>query len=137
MLWEHLDGWMVSRAAGLASERGVLPTLACVACLSVGVLLAQVWECLLKGKKTWRGAAHNGHVCFANECFQWHRPLLLTACCAVLCSCRSCVCWAGGGYVGVRKVVRLLEHGDTAKRQVDAAIDANAAMLNLRVCIMR
>jgi hypothetical protein len=39
--------------------------------------------------------------------------------------------------VGVRKVVRLLEHGDTAKRQVDAAIDANAAMLNLRVCIMR
>lgn len=43
----------------------------------------------------------------------------------------------GGGYVGVRRVVRLLEHGDFAKRQVDAAIDANAAMLNLRVCIMR
>lgn len=43
----------------------------------------------------------------------------------------------GGGYVGVRRVVRLLEHGDQAKRQVDAAIDANAAMLNLRVCIMR
>jgi hypothetical protein len=43
----------------------------------------------------------------------------------------------GGGYVGVRKVVRLLEHGDYAKRQVDAAIDANASMLNLRVCIMR
>jgi len=39
--------------------------------------------------------------------------------------------------VGVRRVVRLLEHGDLAKRQVDAAIDANAAMLNLRVCIMR
>jgi hypothetical protein len=33
--------------------------------------------------------------------------------------------------------VRLLEHGDQAKRIVDAAIDANAAMLNLRVCIMR
>lgn len=51
-----------------------------------------------------------------------------------------CALWyaaAGGGYVGVRRVVRLLEHGDQAKRQVDAAIDANAAMLNLRVCIMR
>lgn len=39
--------------------------------------------------------------------------------------------------MGVRRVVRLLEHGDQAKRIVDAAIDANAAMLNLRVCIMR
>eukprot|EP00879_Flechtneria_rotunda_P018628 GHRR01019549.1.p1 GENE.GHRR01019549.1~~GHRR01019549.1.p1 ORF type:complete len:942 (+),score=356.76 GHRR01019549.1:158-2983(+) len=44
---------------------------------------------------------------------------------------------AGGGYVGVRRVVRLLEHGDVAKRVVDAAIDANAQMVNLRVSIMR
>jgi hypothetical protein len=55
------------------------------------------------------------------------------------------VCWvlqervslAAGGYVGVRRVVRLLEHGDNAKRIVDAVIDANAQMLNLRVAIMR
>lgn len=44
---------------------------------------------------------------------------------------------AAGGYVGVRRIVRLLEHGDNAKRVVDAAIDANAQMLNLRVAIMR
>eukprot|EP00775_Hariotina_reticulata_P011247 gene11247-11396_t len=44
---------------------------------------------------------------------------------------------AGGGYVGVRRVVRLLEHGDNAKRVVDALIDANSQMLNLRVSIMR
>eukprot|EP00878_Enallax_costatus_P006221 GHUV01006524.1.p1 GENE.GHUV01006524.1~~GHUV01006524.1.p1 ORF type:complete len:1656 (+),score=579.22 GHUV01006524.1:267-5234(+) len=44
---------------------------------------------------------------------------------------------AAGGYVGVRRVVRLLEHGDNAKRVVDAAIDANAQMVNLRVSIMR
>jgi hypothetical protein len=44
---------------------------------------------------------------------------------------------AGGGYVGVRRVVRLLEHGDSAKRFVDALIDANSQMLNLRVSIMR
>jgi hypothetical protein len=52
-------------------------------------------------------------------------------------ACGLTLTLAGGGYVGVRRVVRLLEHGDFAKRQVDAAIDANAAMLNLRVCIMR
>ncbi|KAF6255732.1 inositol hexakisphosphate-domain-containing protein [Scenedesmus sp. NREL 46B-D3] len=44
---------------------------------------------------------------------------------------------AAGGYVGVRRVVRLLEHGDNAKRIVDAVIDASAQMLNLRVAIMR
>lgn len=44
---------------------------------------------------------------------------------------------AAGGYVGVRRVVRLLEHWDNAKRIVDAAIDANAQMVNLRVSIMR
>ncbi|WIA11258.1 hypothetical protein OEZ85_011384 [Tetradesmus obliquus] len=44
---------------------------------------------------------------------------------------------AAGGYVGVRRVVRLLEHGDSAKRLVDAVIDGCAQMLNLRVAIMR
>ncbi|GBF92770.1 paladin [Raphidocelis subcapitata] len=42
-----------------------------------------------------------------------------------------------GGYVGVRRVVRLLEVGDVAKRVADAAIDANAQLLNLRMAILK
>jgi hypothetical protein len=41
------------------------------------------------------------------------------------------------GMLEVEVMLGMLEHGDYAKRQVDAAIDANASMLNLRVCIMR
>jgi hypothetical protein len=44
---------------------------------------------------------------------------------------------AAGGYVGVRRVVRLLEEGDRAKHEVDEAIDANAQLLNLRISIMK
>lgn len=44
---------------------------------------------------------------------------------------------AGGGYVGVRRVVRLLEEGEGAKRLVDVVIDANGQLLNLRRDIMR
>lgn len=44
---------------------------------------------------------------------------------------------AQGGYVGVRRVVRLLEVGDVAKRMADAAIDANAQLLNLRMSILK
>ena len=39
--------------------------------------------------------------------------------------------------MGVRRVVRLLEVGDVAKRMADAAIDANAQLLNLRVSILK
>jgi hypothetical protein len=58
-------------------------------------------------------------------------------CFQLLCVLQERVSLAAGGYVGVRRVVRLLEHGDNAKRIVDAVIDANAQMLNLRVAIMR
>ncbi|KAI8474087.1 MAG: inositol hexakisphosphate-domain-containing protein [Monoraphidium minutum] len=44
---------------------------------------------------------------------------------------------AQGGYVGVRRVVRLLEVGDVAKRIADAAIDANSQLLNLRMSILK
>jgi hypothetical protein len=44
---------------------------------------------------------------------------------------------AGGGYVAVRKVVRLLEVGDVAKRMTDAAIDANSQLINLRMSILK
>ncbi len=44
---------------------------------------------------------------------------------------------AAGGYVGVRRVVRMLEGGDSAKHVVDAAIDSNSQMLNLRISIMK
>jgi hypothetical protein len=39
--------------------------------------------------------------------------------------------------VGVRRVVRLLEVGDVAKRMADAAIDANSQLLNLRMSILK
>lgn len=42
-----------------------------------------------------------------------------------------------GGYMGVRRVVRLLEVGDIAKRAADAAIDANGQLLNLRTSILK
>ena len=44
---------------------------------------------------------------------------------------------AGGGYVGVRRVVRILEDGDAVKRAVDAAIDSNGQLINLRMSIMK
>ena len=44
---------------------------------------------------------------------------------------------AQGGYVGVRRVVRLLEVGDVAKRIADAAIDANSQLINLRMSILK
>lgn len=44
---------------------------------------------------------------------------------------------AQGGYVGVRRVVRLLEVGDVAKHITDAAIDANSQLLNLRMSILK
>ncbi|GLI60364.1 hypothetical protein VaNZ11_002488 [Volvox africanus] len=44
---------------------------------------------------------------------------------------------AGGGYVGVRKVARLLEEGDAAKKMVDEIIDAADDVINLRVAIMK
>ncbi|GLC33893.1 hypothetical protein PLESTM_000131000, partial [Pleodorina starrii] len=44
---------------------------------------------------------------------------------------------AGGGYVGVRKVARLLEEGDSAKKVVDQIIDAASDVINLRVAIMK
>jgi len=39
--------------------------------------------------------------------------------------------------MGVRRVVRLLEVGDVAKRMTDAAIDANSQLLNLRMSILK
>ncbi len=44
---------------------------------------------------------------------------------------------AGGGYVGVRKVARLLEEGEAAKKVVDSIIDAASDLINLRVAIMK
>ncbi|GFR48167.1 hypothetical protein Agub_g10003 [Astrephomene gubernaculifera] len=44
---------------------------------------------------------------------------------------------AGGGYVGVRRVARLLEEGDAAKAVVDQIIDAASDVINLRVAIMK
>uniref|UniRef100_A0A7S3QUH6 Tyrosine specific protein phosphatases domain-containing protein n=1 Tax=Dunaliella tertiolecta TaxID=3047 RepID=A0A7S3QUH6_DUNTE len=44
---------------------------------------------------------------------------------------------ASGGYVGVRRVARLLEEGEAAKRTLDAALDAASSLINLRVSIMK
>ncbi|KAL6757552.1 inositol hexakisphosphate-domain-containing protein [Haematococcus lacustris] len=44
---------------------------------------------------------------------------------------------AAGGYVGVRRVVRLLEEGEDAKRTLDAVVDSASDLLNLRVSIMK
>lgn len=44
---------------------------------------------------------------------------------------------AAGGYVGVRRVVRLLEEGDSAKRALDTLVDAASVLINLRVAIMK
>lgn len=44
---------------------------------------------------------------------------------------------AAGGYVGVRRIARLLEDGETAKRTVDSVVDSCSQMLNLRMVIMR
>lgn len=44
---------------------------------------------------------------------------------------------AAGGYVGVRRVIRLLEEGDNAKRAVDTVIDAAGQLINLRMAVMR
>lgn len=44
---------------------------------------------------------------------------------------------AAGGYVGVRRLVRLLDSGDAAKRAVDDAVDRCAQLINLRVAIMK
>lgn len=44
---------------------------------------------------------------------------------------------ASGGYVGVRRVVRLLENGDGIKRVVDGMVDVCSQLINLRVAIMK
>ncbi|KAG1680951.1 hypothetical protein FOA52_009910 [Chlamydomonas sp. UWO 241] len=44
---------------------------------------------------------------------------------------------AAGGYVGVRRVVRLLEEGEGSKNVVDNMVDAASDMINLRVAIMK
>eukprot|EP00798_Chlamydomonas_sp_ICE-L_P002281 gene2281-8554_t len=44
---------------------------------------------------------------------------------------------AGGGYVGVRRIVRLLEEGENAKKTVDAMVDTASGLINLRKAIMR
>ncbi|KAG2430310.1 hypothetical protein HYH02_013787 [Chlamydomonas schloesseri] len=44
---------------------------------------------------------------------------------------------AAGGYVGVRKIERLLEEGEAAKKVVDQIIDAASDLINLRVAIMK
>lgn len=42
-----------------------------------------------------------------------------------------------GDYVGVRRVVRVLEYGDEAKEVLDRTINACSAVINLRTAIMR
>eukprot|EP00197_Chlamydomonas_leiostraca_P007983 CAMPEP_0202863826 /NCGR_PEP_ID=MMETSP1391-20130828/4304_1 /ASSEMBLY_ACC=CAM_ASM_000867 /TAXON_ID=1034604 /ORGANISM="Chlamydomonas leiostraca, Strain SAG 11-49" /LENGTH=1425 /DNA_ID=CAMNT_0049543499 /DNA_START=116 /DNA_END=4393 /DNA_ORIENTATION=- len=44
---------------------------------------------------------------------------------------------AGGGYVGVRRVVRLLEEGEAAKKTLDHIVDQASDLINLRVSIMK
>lgn len=44
---------------------------------------------------------------------------------------------AAGGYVAVRRVVRLLEEGEAAKQAVDTIINAASDLINLRVAIMK
>lgn len=44
---------------------------------------------------------------------------------------------AAGGYVGVRRVVRLFEEGERCKQVVDSMADAASELLNLRVAIMK
>lgn len=44
---------------------------------------------------------------------------------------------ASGGYMGVRRLTRLLENGEAAKRLADSMIDACSQLINLRVAIMR
>lgn len=44
---------------------------------------------------------------------------------------------ASGGFVGVRRVARLLEEGESAKRTLDAVIDAASDLINLRVAIIK
>ena len=44
---------------------------------------------------------------------------------------------AAGGYMGVRRVVRLLEEGEGSKKVVDAIADACDELIHLRVAIMK
>ncbi len=44
---------------------------------------------------------------------------------------------AAGGYVGVRRMVRLLEEGEASKNVVDAMVDMASDLINLRVSIMK